>query len=207
MEMIKNGEKEVIQSGVQSASGGSPSGYNKYVPPDIQNNNNVANAADAGQKGLYGMAQVGAGTVMLAVSVASFAAPEGRAAEATGTAAFETTENAIVKAASDAVTEAGEGSGAVYGTKVHTILKASITEMKNAGADIHAEVSYLNKEVVDYGTKGSIRVDVAVGDVEHPTTIYDLKTGGAKMSASQLKKYWANLPASVKEIKVINTNK
>jgi hypothetical protein len=78
--------------------------------------------------------------------------------------------------------------------------------LNQQGFDIFPEVSFLNGEVVPYGTKGSVRADAVVGKPDAPTTIYDLKTGGAKLTNSQVGKYKANAPSSVNNIKKVKPN-
>ena len=113
------------------------------------------------------------------------------------------TEELIQDAANLAKANVGEGSGAIYGTNVHTEFANQIEQLQANGANISSEVSYLNGKVVRYGTKGSVRADVVVGDITKPTAVYDLKTGGAKMTAKQMANYKANLPKSVTSIKEV----
>jgi RHS repeat-associated protein len=95
----------------------------------------------------------------------------------------------------------GPGSGAVYGTRVHTIFS---TEIKALGrSDLLTEVSYLNGELVKYGTRGSVRVDVLEGTEEAPRAIYDLKTGTAKLTAKQIEKIRKHLPKGHQDIPIL----
>lgn len=88
----------------------------------------------------------------------------------------------------------GPGKGPQYGTKLHKeverIIKAS------GRSDVHAEVSYLDGEIVSYGTKDSSRVDVVFGPKDAPTGVKDLKTGSAKLdpNGKQVGKMRNNLP-------------
>jgi RHS repeat-associated protein len=120
-----------------------------------------------------------------------------------GEIAAASTDGALQAAADAAAAQAGNGSGAVYGTKVHTLFKAAVKDLGKSGFDVDAEVSYLNTKRVPYGTEGSVRADVILGNRAEPTMVYDLKTGTAKMTARQLKNYMTHLPPSVQEIKVI----
>lgn len=102
-------------------------------------------------------------------------------------------------AASEASATVGEGSGAVHGTKVHTEFGKLAGEIEG----VSTEVSYKNGQVVPYGTKGSVRADAVWGDVNAPSAIFDLKTGGAKLTPKNVAKYNEHVPGTppVKEIK------
>ncbi|MFM9837592.1 MAG: DUF6443 domain-containing protein [Cyclobacteriaceae bacterium] len=113
---------------------------------------------------------------------------------ATGLAKVEKNLQSAANKASDVV---GNGKGPVHGTKVHT----EFSKINVKGTT--SEVSYKNGQVVPYGTKGSVRVDKVAGDIKNPKAIYDLKTGGAKVTPADVKKYQQNVPGgpTVKEIK------
>jgi hypothetical protein len=106
----------------------------------------------------------------------------------------------IQKAANQAEAKVPKGKGSVYGIKVHTEFKILISTLRQQGINVSSEISYLNGIVVKYGTKGSVRADVVVGDINSPVAIYDLKTGSAKMSAQEMRNYKTNVPTSVKTI-------
>jgi hypothetical protein len=89
----------------------------------------------------------------------------------------------------------------VYGTSVHSAFADEIAALGRS--DIYSEVSYLNGEVVPYGTPGSVRLDAVVGDPLAPTAIYDLKTGSAVLTPSRIAQIRANLPAGFAEIPVL----
>jgi RHS repeat-associated protein len=122
----------------------------------------------------------------------------------------ETTVNEgqeIQEAADNAKSISGDGKGPQFGTKVHKAFENEINQLKEKGVNVSSEVSYLDGKVVPYGTKGSVRADAVVGDINAPTEVYDLKTGGAKLSKAEIAKYQANLPASVKNIIEVKPNK
>lgn len=61
--------------------------------------------------------------------------------------------------------------------------------MNVEGNSIKSEVSYLNGELVSYGTKGSVRLDVAVYDKAGTLVhVFDVKTGNATLKNSQIEK-------------------
>jgi hypothetical protein len=77
-------------------------------------------------------------------------------------------------------------SAATYGTAVHWKLHQQIGELNKEGEkDLHSEVSYLKTvaetgdkpDKVNYGTKGSIRVDVLEKTDKGAVCVYDIKTG------------------------------
>jgi hypothetical protein len=120
------------------------------------------------------------------------------ALKATGEAAsLLKIEGKLQSAANKASNIVGNGKGPVHGTKVHT--EFSKINVKGTSS----EVSYKNGQVVPYGTKGSVRADKVAGNVNKPAAVYDLKTGGAKLTPAEIKKYQQNVPGSppVKEIK------
>jgi RHS repeat-associated protein len=103
-----------------------------------------------------------------------------------------TVEEKMQAAATKAAETVGEGSGAVHGTKVHAEFGKLAGEIE--GASI--EVSYKNGQVVPYGTKGSVRADAVIGDVNAPNAVYDLKTGGAKLTPANVAKYNQHVPGA-----------
>jgi RHS repeat-associated protein len=120
-----------------------------------------------------------------------------------GAAIYEDAEEAVQVAANNAKRLSGNGSGAVYGTKVHVEFKNQINLLRTEGVNVSAEVSYLNGKVVPYGTKDSVRADVVSGDINAPSTIFELKTGQAKMTKAEINNYKVNVPSSVKTIQQI----
>ena len=86
-----------------------------------------------------------------------------------------------------------------FGTKVHTQLKQ---EVDGLGSGLRGEVSYLNHEEVAYGTPGSVRLDVVKGGKNQPEAIWDLKTGGAKLTKERIDKIRSHLPPQYKDIPI-----
>ena len=119
-------------------------------------------------------------------------------AEKVGATEGDYTGDLLTSLAGKAQATVGEGSGAVYGTAVHS---AFAEEIKALGdANLSTEVSYLNGEVVPYGTAGSVRLDVVEGNPLSPTAIYDLKTGSAALTPSRIAQIQANLPPGYQNI-------
>ena len=110
-------------------------------------------------------------------------------------------EEALLQNAADEANKSIEpGKGHVRGTNVHTAFKNIVDELRSDGVDVTPEVSYKDGKVVPYGTKGSVRADAVVGDVNSPSAVYDLKTGDAKMSTTEVQNYKNNVPSSVNKI-------
>jgi RHS repeat-associated protein len=117
-----------------------------------------------------------------------------------------TTEATLTRLANEAVENIGPGSGAVYGTTVHSEFTDLVEGLENPS--LFTEQSYLNGKPVDYGTPGSVRVDVGEGTMENPTAVYDLKTGSAKLTPARIQQIQKHVPklsngnsVPVKEIK------
>jgi len=93
------------------------------------------------------------------------------------------------------------GKGPVYGTRVHSEFADEIASLGRS--DVFSEVSYLNGEVVPYGTRGSVRLDAVVGSPGAPSAIYDLKTGSAALTPARIAQIRANLPAGFQDVPVL----
>lgn len=115
-------------------------------------------------------------------------------------AANPATVSALEKAASRALRSVGRGKGPLHGTKVHTAFKR---EVAGLGKALKAEVSYKGGRRVSYGTRGSIRVDVVEGPIDRPVAIYDLKTGGAKLTPGRIKQIRSHLPEQCRDIPIV----
>jgi hypothetical protein len=111
------------------------------------------------------------------------------------------TSDLLSNLASRAQTTVGEGSGPVYGTAVHTEFAADINALGDS--NLSTEVSYLDHQVVPYGTPGSVRLDVVEGDLGTPTAAYDLKTGTATLTPKRIAQIQANLPLGYQNIPII----
>ena len=102
--------------------------------------------------------------------------------------------------ASKAQVTVGEGSGAVYGTAVHSEFAAEINALGDS--NLSTEVSYLDGRIVPYGTRGSVRLDVVEGDPLEPSAVYDLKTGSATLTPQRIAQIRANLPSGYQDVPV-----
>ena len=79
-----------------------------------------------------------------------------------------------------------------YGTYVHSAFSDEVLGLNNP--NLFSEQSYLNGLPVDYGTPGSIRIDVGEGTIENPTAAYDLKTGSATLTPARIQQIQSHLP-------------
>jgi RHS repeat-associated protein len=102
------------------------------------------------------------------------------------------TQSQLTAAAAGALAEMGPGRGPVYGTRAHAVFRRMVDALNNAA--LSTEVSYQNGQVVKYGTKGSVRVDVVEGSPVSPTAIYDFKTGRAKLTPRRIEQIRSHLP-------------
>ena len=104
----------------------------------------------------------------------------------------ESTEAALTRLATKAVETLGPGRGPQYGTAVHRIFARLVQKLGKS--NLTPEVSYKGGQVVEYGTPGSIRVDVVEGPINAPTATYDLKTGGAQLTPQRTQQIQNELP-------------
>lgn len=111
------------------------------------------------------------------------------------------TADDLAGAASRASSTVGPGRGPVYGTNVHTAFADEVAALGRT--DLFAEVSYLNGQVVPYGTRGAVRLDVVVGSPSAPTAIWDLKTGSAALTQARIAQIQSHLPPAFQNIPVL----
>ena len=155
----------------------------------------------AGHGDKQAQAQLGAMSLMMAAGPLT----DGPAAESEEMPALElggvkleetlTTEEMLQEAANRAIQALGPGRGAAYGSRVHAEFAEQIEALGNP--NLFTEQSYLNGRPVPYGTPGSIRIDVGEGTIELPTAVYDLKTGGAELSARRIQELRSQLPEPI----------
>ncbi len=110
------------------------------------------------------------------------------------------TKKLLEAAARRAIRKVGSGRGPVYGTRVHTAFKRQVRAL---GGRFKTEVTYLGGDTKPYGFKGGIRVDVVEGSVKRPIAIYDLKTGGAKLTPARIRQIRSHLPDGSKNIPIM----
>jgi len=103
-------------------------------------------------------------------------------------------QEAVVRAAA----MIGPGRGAVYGTRVHHALKLQILGSPN----LRGEVSFLKGQSVRSGTPGSIRLDIVAYSEGRPAAIFDLKTGGARLTAARIRQIQRHIPASMRNVPI-----
>ena len=93
----------------------------------------------------------------------------------------------LTNVAHRALTTLGDGKGSVYGTKAHGLFSSMAEGMKVGKYQIKTEVSYLNGQIVKHGTKGSARIDAGLYNSKGQlVAVFDLKTGGASLTAKQV---------------------
>lgn len=97
----------------------------------------------------------------------------------------------LSQAAARAYKVVGPGRGAAYGTKIHAEFAKQLSKLNQK---FTPEVSYKNGKQVPYGTKGSVRVDVVEGPLDSPTRVFDLKTGGARLTDDRIRQIQSHLP-------------
>jgi hypothetical protein len=91
------------------------------------------------------------------------------------------------------------------GTNAHLILDRAIEKLTDNGNFQHAgEVSYLDGKVARYGAKGSIRVDIVVGDPRRPAQVHGYKTGSTtnRLSTERVHIIRKHLPDGYKHIPI-----
>lgn len=153
-------------------------------------------------------AMIDVGLLVAAIATENFAFESGAMKEAVAvdvamgeTKATTSLVNDLEAAAGRAVNQVGPGKGGAYGTKVHTAFE---NEVKAFGrSDVSTEVSYLDHEVVDRGTAGSVRLDVVEGPLNAPTAIYDLKTGSATLTPGRIQQIRDHLPIVSQTVPII----
>jgi hypothetical protein len=104
----------------------------------------------------------------------------------------ESTPATLTRIAGEAVETVGPGKGGAYGTQVHKAFEEGVNKLGKP--NLSTEVSYRNGSEVPRGTSGSIRVDVAEGPRNAPTSVYDLKTGSATLTSSRIQQIQQHVP-------------
>ena len=72
----------------------------------------------------------------------------------------------------------------MIGSQKHKIFTEKVLELHVE--DIFVEQSYINRILVPYGTKGSVRFDVILVKNEIPIMAWDFKTGNAVLSNTRV---------------------
>jgi len=80
-----------------------------------------------------------------------------------------------------------EGRGPVSGTYRHSLFKKEVEAVFGDNPLIKTETTYLAGQEVKYGTKGGVRIDVIEYNPDGSIkAVYDLKTGGAKLTEERI---------------------
>ncbi|MGA2280262.1 MAG: toxin TcdB middle/N-terminal domain-containing protein [Verrucomicrobiota bacterium] len=96
-----------------------------------------------------------------------------------------TLANDLAGAATRAGETVGPGRGAVYGTQVHSAFANEVRALGNP--NVQSEVSFLNGKIVNYGTPGSVRLDVVhFAPNNQVLSAFDLKTGSATLTPQRI---------------------
>lgn len=98
----------------------------------------------------------------------------------TGISTIDSTTETLLRKLATVIDTLPKGSGPAYGIAVHTVFGAAVRFGNIPGIGIRdVETSWGG----GYGSPGSIRTDVILrNDVGDPIAIYDVKTGGAKVT-------------------------
>lgn len=115
----------------------------------------------------------------------------------TGNRRIDNTTDIIVDAVSDIVGQNGPGKGPLYGVAIHSQSAALIRSLDLPGIGSYGvEQSFSAGDTVQYGLDGSVRTDVVLRDgrtIDAPIiAIYDIKTGGAKLTPSRVREIRAS---------------
>jgi hypothetical protein len=100
-------------------------------------------------------------------------------------------EEVLAAAATRAKNAVGPGQGGAYGTRVHTAFEAEVHTLDRG---LSTEISYLNGQVVPRGTPGSVRLDVVDGPLNVPVSVFDLKTGSARLTPTRIQQIQSHIP-------------
>jgi hypothetical protein len=104
----------------------------------------------------------------------------------TGLSTIDETTEKLRKKLEDVVNNLPPGSGPRYGTKVHTDF-ANAVRAENLTGIGRGGVEQSFPDGAHYGDDDSIRTDIILRDASgEPIAIYDVKTGGAYLSASRV---------------------
>ncbi len=106
----------------------------------------------------------------------------------------------VQTAANRAVATVGSGRGSAHGTRVHTEFAKQVQQVSKG--KLETEVAYRNGVRVNRNTPGSIRVDVVRGNPQKPKDIYDLKTGGARLTPKRIEQIRRHLPKGCENIPI-----
>jgi len=93
------------------------------------------------------------------------------------------------------------GQGTVPGTLKHSEFAKQVKGLNNPL--LQAEVTYKNGQLVPYGTKGGVRLDVVEYNVDGTIkAVYDLKTGKAGLTTSRIQESLIICPIMLQYMKL-----
>ena len=102
------------------------------------------------------------------------------------------------QAVARALAQTGEGRGPAYGSRLHAALNRQV----EASPNLRGEVSFRNGREVDFGTKGSVRLDIIGYKDGKPAVIYDLKSGSARLTPARIARIRSQLPPNMQDLPV-----
>ncbi len=95
------------------------------------------------------------------------------------------------------------GVGPLYGTALHVAFANAVRALNLPGIGTRGvEQSFSLEDVADYGEAGTIRTDVALWDEAQTNVIavYDLKTGGARLSGARVRELMSRVPGGANAV-------
>ena len=100
-----------------------------------------------------------------------------------------------------------KGAGPLYGTAIHVAFANAVRALNLPGVEV--EQSFIWGNVVTYGLEDSIRTDVVLRvETGEGIAIWDVKTGGARLSKSRIKELRAMVPGGDKaKVFVLRVNR
>jgi hypothetical protein len=99
-------------------------------------------------------------------------------------------------------TAAVPGRGGRVGTLRHTVFKNIVNDWGDSR--LRTEVSFREGTEVDYGTAGSVRLDVVEYDASgRIIAVYDYKSGAAKLSSSRIAQIRSHLPGYAQAVPIM----
>jgi RHS repeat-associated protein len=115
-----------------------------------------------------------------------------------GTSGLQGARSEAQAAVDRAIANVGPGRGPAYGSRAHAALRREA----DASPNLRGEVSFLGGQEVAAGTRGSIRIDLLAMQGGRPTAIFDLKTGGARLTTSRISGIRSQLPPSLRNLPI-----
>lgn len=106
----------------------------------------------------------------------------------TGISTIDRTTNALGKTLAKVIDTLPKGRGPLYGIAVHTAFGLAVRLGNIPGIGFNDVETTWGGVDLRYGSLGSVRTDVILrNDVGDPIAIYDVKTGGARLTDARVK--------------------